>query len=58
MKNIIILIALIAFTSHAKTLKVMSYNAHNLFDTIHDDGKNDWYYDEKTGQWVNKSSGE
>lgn len=44
MKFILVLCFLITATTFAKTLKVMSYNAHNLFDTKHDYGKNDWEY--------------
>ncbi len=44
MKEISILLALFVLNSYASTLKVMSYNAHNLFDVNHDEGKNDWEY--------------
>lgn len=43
MKVLFILMGLMA-NLHAKSIKIMSYNAHNLFDTEHDAGKNDWEY--------------
>lgn len=39
-----ILMSLIMFALNAKVLTVMSYNAHNLFDTKKDPGKKDWTY--------------
>ena len=39
-----ILTSLIVFALNAKVLTVMSYNAHNLFDTKKDPGKKDWTY--------------
>jgi hypothetical protein len=45
MKFIFIILTLAtSLTASARTLKVMSYNAHNLFDNRHDEGKNDWEY--------------
>jgi len=31
-------------SSQARTVTVMAYNVENLFDTVHDDGKDDWAY--------------
>lgn len=35
---------LFAFGAQAKNLSVMSYNVQNLFDTLHDEGKEDYTY--------------
>lgn len=35
---------LLASLSYAKTVSLMQYNVENLFDTEHDEGKNDWTY--------------
>lgn len=35
---------LISSFLHAKSIEVMSYNVENLFDTVHEEGKNDWAY--------------
>lgn len=40
----IVLTSLFMFAVQAKVLTVMSYNAHNLFDTEKDPGKKDWTY--------------
>lgn len=40
----LILVSLFIFSLQAKVLTVMTYNAHNLFDTLHDQGKNDYTY--------------
>lgn len=37
-------LALLSLNLHAKQLSVMQYNAENFFDTIHDEGKQDWTY--------------
>ncbi len=42
--KITLLFALIMLSAQARTLTVMTYNAHNLFDTVHDEGKNDYTY--------------
>ena len=39
-----LLIIIFSFNSYSKSFSVMSYNLENLFDTTHDDGKNDWTY--------------
>lgn len=41
---IVISITLFAFSSFAKTVSIMAYNVENLFDTIHDEGKEDYTY--------------
>lgn len=43
-KTWIVLGFLISISVYSKTFSVMSYNAENLFDTYHDDGKNDYTY--------------
>ncbi|MBY0413952.1 MAG: hypothetical protein K2Q18_07295 [Bdellovibrionales bacterium] len=45
MKMIVsLLLVLLAFDVHAKSLELMSYNVENLFDAKHDEGKNDWSF--------------
>ncbi len=45
MKALLILtFCLISYSINAKTISVMSYNVENLFDTIHDEGKEDYTY--------------
>jgi endonuclease/exonuclease/phosphatase family metal-dependent hydrolase len=44
MKILTLVLSLIVLNVNAKNLKVMSYNAYNLFDTVHEEGKNDWQY--------------
>lgn len=41
---LIFLITSISFQLEAKTIQIMSYNVENLFDTKHDEGKNDWSF--------------
>ena len=38
------LIALLTTHLHAQTISIMQYNVENLFDTVHDEAKNDWTY--------------
>ncbi len=42
--TLLTIILFISFSLSAKELAIMSYNAHNLFDTNHDKNKNDWTY--------------
>jgi endonuclease/exonuclease/phosphatase family metal-dependent hydrolase len=42
--SVVLLTLTLSNLVQARTLKVMSYNAHNLFDIAHDEGKNDWEY--------------
>jgi endonuclease/exonuclease/phosphatase family metal-dependent hydrolase len=42
--NLLAFIALFSFHTKAASLKVMQYNIENLFDTVHDEGKEDWTY--------------
>jgi endonuclease/exonuclease/phosphatase family metal-dependent hydrolase len=45
MKALVLLtFCLVCFSVSAKTISVMSYNVENLFDTIHDQGKEDYTY--------------
>ena len=42
MKALVLLtFCLVCYSVNAKTVSVMSYNVENLFDTIHDPGKED-----------------
>ena len=40
----IILSSLISLSGFARTVTLMNYNAENLFDTVHDEGKEDYTY--------------
>ena len=44
MKILVILSIFLSLGLQASELEIMSYNAENLFDTYHDEGKNDWQY--------------
>jgi endonuclease/exonuclease/phosphatase family metal-dependent hydrolase len=45
MKALVLLtFCLVCYSVSAKTISVMSYNVENLFDTIHDPGKEDYTY--------------
>ena len=39
-----LLVILMSFSLHAKTVEIMSYNVENLFDAKHDEGKIDWSF--------------
>ncbi len=41
---LLILVLVLSASCFAKTFSVMTYNAENLFDTKHDEGKEDWTY--------------
>jgi len=45
MKSFIaVIVCIFSVTSFAKTISLMNYNAENLFDTVHDEGKTDYTY--------------
>ena len=45
MKALVLLtFCLVCYSVSAKTISVMSYNVENLFDTVHDQGKEDYTY--------------
>lgn len=41
-KLLALMLALICVNGFARTISIMTYNAENLFDTKHDEGKSDW----------------
>lgn len=45
--QIFLIAALFSTTLYATDMKVMVYNVENLFDTVHDEGKNDWAFTPK-----------
>jgi endonuclease/exonuclease/phosphatase family metal-dependent hydrolase len=45
MKSFIaVFVCILSMASFAKTISLMNYNAENLFDTVHDEGKEDYTY--------------
>jgi len=43
-KTVLLALCILSVSSFAKTISLMNYNAENLFDTVHDEGKEDYTY--------------
>jgi hypothetical protein len=55
MIKVLLLIYVISLpSSYAKSIRIMSYNVENLFDTVHDQGKNDYEFLPKISKVKNK----